>query len=788
MEDQVHSIEYLGNPFLVSNIRNDNEVQVDDNNGGNDIPPTHERITDLQTEMMEIMEYISDSDHFLDRGIAIGDDGDQDDEDEDDADHFYDTRRESFDRNEEVRIARTFYNVPPKTHEASASASASASAESNDIDHKFHYVHARSSAAAFTLPADLKISDNKQFIFPFQPDKFRNQDFGNAQSHDPVKLVQRSPAEKFHNGLKLESLGFRRVAGFEDSKKYKNNLTCIMNSGPMELLVIASNSELFFYMFDPLTHLPSPVPCLRFDTRPPFTSSTDRLISTWPYFPHTINYIKCGEFNHRLTLFACVDDGLLLIWYTEKIMHQIEKYARVDGKVPDFSRLRMNPDHKIKLSASLWGLDFRDNVIVASDNSQSVVLIYFDPTYNRFYHITSHQVLHNIPDVSIIKFAQDEVQVACASISGELVIFVFKFVINQGPLNKDEVEHFQSRKVYYTDPIVETMESRENPGLTTTTTTTTATTFFNNTTPSTASERNFSPNQTRRFCRVTFDDPRVISRCVMNEDCWTIKLFKASWFRPVGSLSCVFGDDQIDEDYETERILKESAALENHGDWHSTSASLGAAASFQFFKPATIDFTTTNDNATNATAMYFNTHLDPVKMTNINDEYRRIHKQLTASRSEDAMEFLVVTTAKKVALFRSTSLYCCSATSRLFNLNVPFREESKHSNRLSIAMAIPELSCFIAVSQQGLVAIMRLCTYRGVYGMRQEHVFPNAMSLAVGPNGYRTIIGLSARKRGNADDGVGFAGDDENDNDGGCSYLLYVTYNDGTVVTCNLHE
>ena len=67
---------------------------------------------------------------------------------------------------------------------------------------------------------------------------------------------------------------------------------------------------------------------------------------------------------------------------------------------------------------------------------------------------------------------------------------------------------------------------------------------------------------------------------------------------------------------------------------------------------------------------------------------------------------------------------------------------------------------------------MRLCQHRRLYGIIQEHLFPNALSLALGYNGYRTITGLSARNISVAEHLP--------------RYLLYVTYLNGVVLTYEL--
>ena len=82
-------------------------------------------------------------------------------------------------------------------------------------------------------------------------------------------------------------------------------------------------------------------------------------------------------------------------------------------------------------------------------------------------------------------------------------------------------------------------------------------------------------------------------------------------------------------------------------------------------------------------------------------------------------------------------------------------------------MVIPELLCFIAATQQGLITIMRLCSYQGVLWYEtRTYFFPNALSLSLGYHGYRTIIGLSVRKR-TLEKPI---------------YNLYITYNDGLII------
>ncbi|KAI5949853.1 hypothetical protein CANMA_005433 [Candida margitis] len=837
-DEDLGSNSSRGEDDVVENILNDNEVQADDNYGlayetgferdairdgeegeeddrmeldpedGADHTPTYPApiarpsVFDGQTELFRVadfsnrLESVDESDEESSedtRGIPLEDDSD-------DADVFYNTRRESFSTNmDSTNVA------------AASDAIQSPMSQLGNLDTSFKYTAKPRSNVKFKYP---RIHDKTNFIFT-PPVKHLNRGSFEAKLKHSGKqlLLKQAPAEKFYNGLKLDAVGTNKLKPIRSTMKYKNNLTCIFSSDN-DYLVVAISSDLLIYDFDPITNLPNEKPRLIFDTKPSFTLNSDRVISTWPYFPYGINYVKSCQFLGKTTVCACTDDGRLLVWFVDRFVDQMKQFEPSSER-DYFKNLTISPDFKVKLSASLWGLDVKDNIIVASDNSQSVVLLYYHEQDRRFYHTKSHQILHNIPSVSIIKHTGGKVHVACASISGELVIFEFQFKINAGPLNKYDLDFFEHRTMYYTDPIIESMEygngdddiyRRRHPDL-------------HNDVDLVSSARNV-------FKRLCFNTPVIISRCVVNEDCWTVHSFNRNWFLPVGSLQSVFGDYEIDDAKEDAKIIAESAVLRgkqrlNHRerganddyadvtDVTDNQTSLGAAASFQFYKPDTIDF---------------NGVVDPViripptaKMTNINDEYRRIHKEIVLyEKGHDSTknDFLVVTTSKKVALFKYPTLYCPCATNPLFNLDLYKKEDSCHSNRLSISAVIPDLSCLIAVSQQGIVTIMRLCSYRGVYGMRQEHVFPHAYRMAGSEDGnYRNIVGLSIRQKkssvamgvNNGDcDAVGGDGDGDGGGGGGGSgvgsggyqmgerngplYLLYILYNDGSLLSYNLKE
>ncbi|RCK54713.1 hypothetical protein Cantr_04649 [Candida viswanathii] len=663
----------------MSNIRNENEVQL---SGSDD----EEVIEDEPLGIIQINNDVND-----------------------DFDTFYNTRRESF-----------------------GGTSVVVTADDEELDKSFEYIAGLPPPTSSIL-SEPEVTGLANFEFSIKHQPFNGEDYCTIDNSDFSRLLYKSPAEKFPNSLKLKHFGIKKMFA-DDFRKFKNNLSAIISDGVNDFLVLALNSELVFFTFDQVSSLPS-TQLLRLDTSPPFTSSTDRLISTWPYFPHTINFVKAGPFNGKQILAACTDDGTLLIWYNETLMSLVSQFQKLNKQDNDStiasasatntSATVIKPDFRIKMEASLWGLDFKTcnghSIIAASDNSQSIVLLYYHPVDQRFYHVKSHQILHNIPEVSIVSYKEEGqehiVQVSCVSISGEIIVFEFKFSVQEGPLDEADYEHFKNELYYYVDSTMEQLENRNG-----------------------IEPNELSAIKLRKFNRVNFTEPLCTSRVVLSEDCWTIKPLDLGWFLPVGSVQDVFGDSKIDETKELERIANESRILGK------------PSGMFQYFQSKTVSFEQPGDELYRSS-----------KLTNVDDEYRRIHKELVSGSTS---EILLVSTAKKLAMFRFPSLFCNCSTPKVFDLPIPFNDESKFTNRMSITKVIPELLCFIAVTQQGLVTIMRLCTYKGIYGMRQEHVFPNAMSLSLGYHGYRTIIGLSVRNR---------------TIDVPC-HNLYISYNDGLVI------
>ncbi|KAK6197980.1 CRT10-domain-containing protein [Scheffersomyces amazonensis] len=608
---------------------------------------------------------------------------------------------------------------------------------------------------------------------------------------DPFTLLVKSLSTQYKDALTLRPNGLKKLYEVSTIRKYKNNLTAIIKDYKTneEFLVVACNSEMMVFEFNSL-NLPNDKPVIMFDTKPPFTTTTDRLISTWPYFPHTINFVKTfPDFKgDQPILCACVDDGTLIIWNTDTIINRIRnKKTTVSTTATATDKVHIKPQFKIKLEASLWGLDFKHyegnhNVFMASDNSQSLTLLYYHESDLRFYHIKSHQLLHNIPEVGIISVTIDlqdneelhTIKTSCASISGELLIFQFQFCLVDGPLNEIEYNFFKNQEYYYVDSSIELLENRNNIN-------------FN--------IQNLDTLNSERFNRLEYRNPFVLLRTVIGEYCWTSKLINSQYFKSVNSLNEVIGDFTFDSAIVVDDIMNESKILDLEFDPMLTSH-LGLATNWQHFEAKTLNLSTLVHSTATLIPNSPPSRNDTSRLTSLDDEYRRVHKGLikqfqkvnnrarTSSANKQSylldpvhdiqsQDFLVVSTGRRLGLFRADSLFCTCSTKKLFDLPIPSNNESKPANRISITHIIPELQCYIAVTQQGLITIMRLCQYRGVYGMRQEHIFPNAISLALDHfGGYRTIAGINVR--------------DKSSSPGFPRFLLYIVYTDGLIVSYEL--
>ncbi|GEQ66909.1 hypothetical protein JCM33374_g572 [Metschnikowia sp. JCM 33374] len=544
-------------------------------------------------------------------------------------------------------------------------------------------------------------------------------------SHEVTESLKLAPSSKYRDSIHLECQSTKTLKGLTSSLKYKNNLsTIISGSDGIDYLLVCCESSILVFEFDACSNSPRTDPSLTLETRPLVTSVSDRISSTWPFYPYNLNtIITRADWINGSVVVACSDDGGIHIWCVEFLVSQIKRLKSMPDNLRYESRVATN--FSLKLDASAWGIDVKTaidpqgckhHILAAAANTKSVTLFYYHENSGSFSKIETHSVLHNIPDVSIIDYTVKDIyhhaSISCVTISGELIIFKFEF---------------RHRKL---SPIIKSTDANE----------------------------------------FLFEDPTVYRRSCLGSDCWTSKPIHSKYFKKVQSLRAMTGNFSIDEEGETARILLESKIFLPISD-PSSSSDLGIASRWQFFETPVVDLTSR-----------YKIHDDAIssKFCCLQEDYKRIHlvlKNIDDSSTEvdnPSMEevFLAVSTDKRLGLFRANTLFCAAATNETFDLDIFKDEDKKWSNRISITDLIPELSAFIAVTQSGLVTIMRLCEYRGVYGMRQEHLFPNAQQPTSREGEFRTIIGMTVRSMSPVKDQHRF--------------FLYLIYSDGFTMTFQL--
>lgn len=547
-----------------------------------------------------------------------------------------------------------------------------------------------------------------------------------TDSDDVSLMLQLSPAAKFRDLVDLELRSVDKLNGLDSSLKYKNNLSTVIGThNNTEYLLVCCQSDILVYEFDEQHNGPRTEPSLTITTRPFVTSARDRISLTWPFYPHTLNsIISPPDWVDGPVVVACSDDGRVLVWHVASLISHIKELKSKNTNCIYGTRIAC--DFLLNLNSSAWGVDVKTaldiygkkhHILAASDNTKRITLFYYHETLQKFSRIETHQVLHNIPEVSFINYTihgnYHHAILTCGTIFGELITFKFEFRL----MDDITVSPSTNEPIRFKPPVV-----------------------------------------TRRTC--------------LGSDCWTSKPIHSKYFKKVQSLRAMIGNHNIDEGAETSRILSESKIISPILK-SSFMADLGVASRWQFFETPVVNLTDETNTPEDESATRF---------CSSQEECRRMFlmfKDVFDERKDTGMAslheiFLAVSTDKKLGLFRADTLFCAAATKPPFKYNFLTDDETQWCNRILISELIPELLIFIAVTQLGLVTIMRLCEHRGVYGMRQEHLFPNVQKLSEFEGGYRTIIGISIR--------------DLSPLKFYPRFLLYLVYSDGLVLTYQLQN
>lgn len=538
--------------------------------------------------------------------------------------------------------------------------------------------------------------------------------FGNGT---PCKLTQNSPADKFHDSIELDFIGRLVLEGMEESCLYKNNLSTIVTSASgAKMLVIGNFCSLKLFQFDPLTFLPSKEPVLKLNLEPRVTTRDDFLGLTWPNTPHTLNYLKTYPdwFGDEI-LAVCADNGKVFVWRSEVLFEHVQKKHHV----PKTSMYNLKPSFRLEVPGSAWGVDFAKSaatdgtstyVAAVSFNKRSVQLFSYNESRDKFNLISSELFPHNVPEISILEYTVED--------------GLHKAICCMACISKEVRIHEFTWKL-----------------------------------------KACSLENTICYTSVT-SEPLFAGR--QEFDVWTAKPIEKKYFRKVLSFAALNGDFHRDEDLFSGIILQESVLLQNYTLNPKDKSSYGLAAEWQCMKASTVKYPQCYEPSEEIEDMLLDWQYNSLAQA-----YEQEFLGIKSSTQTMLANIIVAVTSEcNLALYQANTLRRCAYTDEIFKLVPVMSDDHSYCNRILISLVIPELSCFIAATQLGLVTIMRLCQYRGVFAMRQEHIFPNfELIIDLSSTGV-PLCGMTARKISAIETAP--------------LYILHLTYLNGMVLTYRL--
>lgn len=559
-----------------------------------------------------------------------------------------------------------------------------------------------------------KIKSHKIELKPYTEENPAKNESTELSNNDFCSLVKVSPAHKFDDSLKLKFIASSEIDGIIDSRCYKNNLSSVITSHSGEkMLVVGELSQLYFYSFDPLTLMPHKSPLFCINIEPPITTPEQFRGLTWEFNPHTINFIKTiSDWHGGELVIVCGDDGQIIMWNSDKMF---KHRSLPNFKV--FKNLEAKPDLRINVSASAWGVDLTScndskdqshDIAVVTYNSRKVELFYYSALEEEFVTLCTDLLPHNVPEASFLSYSETEGK--------------HEAVVSLVSISNDIMTYLFSW-------VMDSKSGRPD------------------------------------VISIKMD---IILNYRLEYENWTTKPIDAKYFRKVYSLEELNGDFSNEQSVTEARVLRESIALGSK-ECNKFTSSLGIAASWQSLCPPVVKF----GNQSQVEEKEVSARKRDSQYNSIAQAYKR-YETLTSTSMEKslALKFLAISSRCEISLYRADTLLCCASASDVFAKTPDLPDEAYFSNRILLSLVIPELSCLVAATQLGLVVIMRLCQYRGIYSMRQEHIFPHFSAYISADGLGRPLIGLAANR-------MSVLGEKSR-------YYLYLVYSKGHVLTYQL--
>lgn len=538
-----------------------------------------------------------------------------------------------------------------------------------------------------------------------------------VSSEDICSLVSEPPASRFKDALSIDFIGSCHLIGLDDSMVYKNNLSAVIHKESGEpLLVLATFTTLLFYEFNPSTHKPMELPPIfQVDLETSRIENFQLVAQNWQQSPHIINFIKVHhDWLEGEVLAVCCDDGMVYIFLSKSLL----KLA-ISTSDRKFDLAQSRPFYKLLVRKSVWAVDFasvRDSkgishyILATGSNARMVELYYFNACENKFQYICSDLLFHNVPEVSFVSYSEFDGK--------------HKAIISCVSISSDVVTICFTWRM---DKLGDSVDIQS----------------------------------------IQVDS---LSNSRVYREAWTTKAIDGKFFKKVHSFEELIGNyDKLMTPKESQ-VLMESSVISTNVPNPKFSSSLGMAVALQALIVPTVHLRKHEGIEPARVSMMFR----DLSYNSLEKELTMQKAQVMVHSNSMALKFIVASSDSHLYLYRADSLTCCAKTEEIFT-EVPYPpDRALASNRILITAIIPELSCVIAATQLGLLSIMRLCQYRGVYGMRQEHLFPHFSHIQDTKGVGRTLVGLAIKKLSTAAVSP--------------RYFIYVTYIDGRVLCYRLRD
>lgn len=555
--------------------------------------------------------------------------------------------------------------------------------------------------------------------------------------YDEKVVLKNQPGSIYSEPLNAKFLGAQILNLFE-LPQFRNNLAAV--SKHHGLMFLGEDNFVRMYKVDEPSKILEPKCIGMFDTKPEETTPTMRAGANWTDHPHDINCMKIGIMGGEEYLVTASDDGRALLFKVSSLVKRYESFLRVFKSRPYNERrtivASVEPLKTFHLPASAWGICFHDRLQLLAVSCNSAIVKIFDlkgfleKTNEDIPCITSPTVQHNIPDISFIDPAPEDVgrglyrddafYLYCISIKGDIILWEFL----TGKLFRDFTTLSKGKQM--TDIVFPLLEAEMELE------------------PLLLSGEEKDPV----FLRIPFKHGRWMTYRAIEEECWTINTIDENDFKEVESFYELSGNAWLNENNVFRQLstpLHSKYAIPGLNRDNSNQviplnqAFIDFAMRFTHYsllttalrtfgrEPGTRDHNTAGNNQSPMQSDHNRHKMNEVYISGRNKNTGNTKPDFNQNLLKNPPlnnRFIVVTGKKSLYLCRAENMQCHTSTSDVFRRGEYIALEAVLYDRINMVEVIPGLSAIVLASQLGAVSVFRLVRYKSLYTLRQEFLFP----------------------------------------------------------------